>query len=62
MRSVRFNTRTIATDLLNLILAAPIVNRCNIGGKCGYDACECVPEKNSVGLLIEYFRLKLSTG
>lgn len=29
-----------ATDLLNLTLAAPIVNRCNIGGKCGYDAGE----------------------
>lgn len=35
-----------ATDLLNLTLAAPIVNRCNIGGKCGYDAGEWMPEKN----------------
>ncbi|OHU90826.1 MULTISPECIES: excalibur calcium-binding domain-containing protein [Pseudoalteromonas] len=35
-----------ATDLLNLTLAAPVVNRCNVGGKCGYDAGEWMPEKN----------------
>ncbi|MDA0146175.1 excalibur calcium-binding domain-containing protein [Vibrio sp. RW] len=36
----------IAQDLLNLTLAAPKVNRCNIGGKCGYDAAEWLPERN----------------
>ena len=45
-----------ATDLLNLTLAAPIVNQCNIGGKCGYDAGEWMPEKTGVGLLIECFK------
>jgi hypothetical protein len=35
-----------ATDLLNLTLAAPEVNRCNTGGKCGFDAAEWMPEKN----------------
>lgn len=36
----------IAQDLLNLTLAAPKVNRCNIGGKCGFDAAEWLPERN----------------
>lgn len=35
-----------ATDPLNLTLAAPKVNRCSIGGKCGFDAAEWMPEKN----------------
>lgn len=35
-----------ATDLLNLTLADPDINRCNVGGKCGYDAGEWMPEKN----------------
>lgn len=35
-----------ASDQLNLTLAAPEVNRCSIGGKCGYDASEWLPEKN----------------
>ena len=36
-----------ATDLLNLTLASPEINRCNPGGKCGYDAAEWEPERNS---------------
>ena len=35
-----------ANDLLNLTLAAPIVNRCSVNGKCGFDAGEWLPEKN----------------
>jgi len=38
--------RLFATDLLNLTLAAPAVNRCGIGGKCGLDAAEWMPKKN----------------
>ena len=35
-----------ATDLLNLTLASPEVNRCGLGGKCGYDAAEWLPRFN----------------
>lgn len=35
-----------ATDLLNLTLAAPEVNRCGTMGKCGFDAAEWLPAKN----------------
>ena len=35
-----------ATDLLNLTLASPDVNRCDPGGKCGYDAGEWLPRFN----------------
>ena len=35
-----------ATDLLNLTLAAPKVNRCGRGGKCGLDAAEWMPARN----------------
>ena len=38
--------KQFATDPLNLTLAAPEVNRCNPGGKCGFDAAEWMPEKN----------------
>ena len=38
--------RRFASDPLNLILAAPAVNRCGGRGKCGYDAGEWVPPKN----------------
>ena len=38
--------RSFAQDLLNLTLAAPEVNRCGSGGKCGFDAGEWLPEKN----------------
>ena len=38
--------RAFASDLLNLTLAAPEVNRCNRGGKCGYDAAEWQPAMN----------------
>ncbi len=38
--------RAFARDLLNLTLAAPEVNRCGRGGKCGLDAAEWLPQVN----------------
>ena len=38
--------RQFAADLLNLTLAAPRINRCNKGGKCGYDASQWQPPMN----------------
>ena len=38
--------RRFASDLLNLTLAAPDVNRCGGGGKCAYDAAEWQPSMN----------------
>ena len=38
--------RAFARDLLNLTLAAPQVNRCGSGGKCGKDAGEWLPARN----------------
>ena len=35
-----------ASDLLNLTLAAPEVNRCGGAGKCAHDAAEWLPPKN----------------
>lgn len=35
-----------ASDLLNLTLAAPKVNRCSASGKCGLDAAEWMPNRN----------------
>ncbi|GHG07165.1 excalibur calcium-binding domain-containing protein [Thalassotalea marina] len=38
--------KQFASDLLNLTLASPDINRCRPGGKCGYDAAEWLPSKN----------------
>ena len=38
--------RRFASDVLNLTLAAPDVNRCGRGGKCAYDAAEWQPSMN----------------
>jgi len=38
--------RHFASDLDNLTLAPPAKNRCNKGGKCGFDAGEWLPESN----------------
>jgi len=35
-----------ATDILNLTLATPEVNRCGLQGKCGFDAAEWLPKRN----------------
>jgi len=37
---------SFASDPLNLTLAAPEVNRCGRGGKCGLDAAEWLPSMN----------------
>lgn len=38
--------KQFASDLLNLTLASPKVNRCSSTGKCGLDAGEWMPERN----------------
>ena len=38
--------RRFASDLLNLTLAAPEVNRCSSAGKCAYDPGEWLPPMN----------------
>ena len=38
--------RRFASDLLNLTLAAPQVNRCGGGGKCAYDATQWLSPMN----------------
>ncbi len=38
--------RRFASDLLNLTLAAPGVNRCGAGGKCAFDAADWLPTIN----------------
>ena len=38
--------RRFASDLLNLTLAAPEVNRCGASGKCAFDAHEWLPPMN----------------
>ena len=38
--------RRFASDLLNLTLAAPEVNRCRSGGKCAFDFAEWLPPMN----------------
>ena len=35
-----------SSDLLNLTLAAPAVNRCGAAGKCAKDAADWIPPKN----------------
>ena len=35
--------RRFASDLLDLTLAAPDVNRCGAGGKCAFDAADWLP-------------------
>ena len=38
--------RRFASDLLNLTLASPEVNRCGSGGKCAFDFAEWLPPMN----------------
>ena len=38
--------RRFATDLLNLTLASPEMNRCGKSGKCAYDAAQWLPPMN----------------
>ena len=41
-----YTRKRFATDLLNLTLADPAVNRCGRSGKCGYDAGQWLPPMN----------------
>ena len=50
--------REFATDLLNLTLAAPAVNRCGARGKCALDAAEWLPEKNKCWFADRIFQVK----
>jgi hypothetical protein len=51
-----------ATDLLNLTLAAPEVNRCGRSGKCGLDAAEWMPEKNRCWFADRVVQIKTKYG
>lgn len=48
-----------ASDLLNLTLAAPEVNRCSGGGKCAYDAAEWLPSRNRCWFAARVVAVKL---
>ena len=54
--------RRFAADLLNLTLAAPEVNRCGHGGKCGYDAGEWLPPRNGCWFASRVVAVKLKYG
>lgn len=45
-RADRATRARFSQDLLNLTLAAPEINRCGRGGKCGLDAGEWMPPRN----------------
>lgn len=47
-----------ATDLLNLTLASPKVNRCGSGGKCGLDAGEWMPLENKCWFASRVVKIK----
>ena len=56
-------TRTaFATDLLNLTLAAPKVNRCGKTGKCGLDAGEWLPARNQCWFANRIVQIKTKYG
>ena len=54
--------RRFSGDLLNLTLAAPEVNRCGKGGKCGYDAGEWLPPRNGCWFAGRVVAVKLKYG
>ena len=54
--------RRFSADLLNLTLAAPAVNRCGHGGKCGYDAGEWLPPRNDCWFASRVVAVKLKYG
>ncbi|WP_462158799.1 excalibur calcium-binding domain-containing protein [Pseudoalteromonas sp. GB56] len=51
-----------ATDLLNLTLAAPEINRCGAQGKCGLDANEWMPAKNQCWFANRVVQIKTKYG
>jgi hypothetical protein len=54
--------KRFSTDLLNLTLAAPKINRCGAGGKCGLDAGEWMPEKNKCWFANRVIKIKKKYG
>lgn len=51
-----------ATDQLNLTLAAPEVNRCGEGGKCGLDPAEWMPDRNKCWFANRIVEIKTKYG
>ena len=50
--------RRFASDLHNLTLAAPEVNRCGTGGKCAFDPAEWLPPVNRCWFAARVFAVK----
>ncbi|MCY4406091.1 MAG: excalibur calcium-binding domain-containing protein [Rhodospirillaceae bacterium] len=51
--------RRFASDLLNLTLAAPEVNRCSGAGKCAHDAADWLPAVNKCWFVSRVIAVKL---
>ncbi len=58
-RASKKTRKQFATDQLNLTLAAPKINRCSTGGKCGFDAADWMPEKNQCWFANRIVQIKL---
>ncbi|MEZ8945291.1 excalibur calcium-binding domain-containing protein [Vibrio sp. 10N.222.51.C8] len=54
--------KAFATDLLNLTLASPAVNRCSSTGKCGLDAGEWLPPRNQCWFALRVIEIKTKYG
>ena len=54
--------KQFATDPLNLTLAAPEINRCGSGGKCGLDAGEWMPKVNKCWFANRIVQIKTKYG
>jgi hypothetical protein len=50
--------KQFASDLLNLTLASPSVNRCGLGGKCGFDVGEWIPKFNQCWFTNRVLKIK----
>ena len=50
--------KQFATDLLNLTLAAPEVNRCSAGAKCAKDAAEWLPDLNQCWFVARIIKVR----
>ena len=55
----RETRRKFSSDLINLTLAAPAINRCGQNGKCGHDAGEWLPEMNRCWFAHRTVQIKL---
>ena len=54
--------RQFATDLMNLTLAAPEVNRCSADAKCGKDAAEWLPDLNQCWFVARIIQVRRKYG